>query len=864
DKNLALLNLSLLTGQIGKPGAGPFSLTGQPNAMGGREVGGMATMLAAHRDLADPAQREHVARFWGGGKIAEAPGLTATEMIEALESGRLKALWIICTNPAVSWPNLGRAERALQNAAFVVVQDISTHADTLAFADLVLPAAGWLEKEGTMTNSERRVSHLPKAIEPPGEALADWQILCRFAWAMGWGEAFSYANASEIFDEHCRLTRGTRIDMSGMNYRRLKREGALQWPCPGEQHPGMARLFTGHDFATPDGRARLTAVRPRPHAAPVNDAFPFVLLTGRTRDQWHTMTRTGKVSRLLQHEAAPYLEVHPRDAERLELGEGDVAIVENERGQVRAQVRITDSIKEGAVFLPMHWGKAFNGALARANNLTSGLVDPISKEPDFKYAAVRVGPVQSRKQQILVVGAGAAAHQFIRSYRESGGVGRLVVFGREALPFYNRILLPEYIAGAKAWRELVTLDASQLGSLGVEYVAGAEVVKIERDFKRVVLANGSRQPYDKLVLAVGSSASVPKEVPRNLPGIFVLRERGDADRIRASLQRNEPVVIVGGGPLGVELADALAHSGAQVTLIHRSTSLMGGVLDATAARLVKEILEERGVEVYLKDAILRYEGGDAVEAVHTRSGLRLPCRAVCIAAGTAPNNALPRQAGLDVAQGVLVNRHMQTSDPDIYAIGEIAEFNGTRHGTTAAAQEQATAAANHLKGHTWNNYRGSVPFNVLKIRDADVCSIGLVNPAGNDCDEITLLDARMRYYKKCVVRGARLVGAILVGDKTEFGEFRRLIEEQTELEDLRATLLRKTSATRRSTPRGKLVCSCFNVGEGDLKEAIDAGCDELESVCARSLAGTGCGSCRPDVQALLDRHCALQCLAMAK
>ncbi|MEL6944319.1 MAG: molybdopterin-dependent oxidoreductase, partial [Bacteroidota bacterium] len=237
DKNYALLNLSLLTGQVGRPGAGPFSLTGQPNAMGGREVGGMATLLAAHKVLSNPKHREEVAHFWGVNQISEKPGLTATKMFEALESGKMKAIWIVCTNPVVSLPNSNLIEKALQKANFVIVQDISNRSDTLAFGDLVLPAAGWAEKSGTMTNSDRRVSYLPKIIDAPGEALPDVEIFWRFAQKMNF-KGFSYHNVSEVYDEYVRMTKGSNIDISGLNHQRLQEEGTFQYPVPFEDHPG--------------------------------------------------------------------------------------------------------------------------------------------------------------------------------------------------------------------------------------------------------------------------------------------------------------------------------------------------------------------------------------------------------------------------------------------------------------------------------------------------------------------------------------------------------------------------------------------------------------------------------------------------
>src|SRR5690606_4761697 len=242
DKNVSLINLSLITGQVGKPGSGPFSLTGQPNAMGGREVGGMANLLAVHKDLHNENHRKEVASFWGVQQISPKPGLTATEMFDALEKGSLKAIWIICTNPLVSMPNARRVEKALAKAKFVVVQDISHSSDTTKLADLLLPAAGWLEKEGTMTNSERRISYLPKVINAPGEAKPDIEILCEFATHMGF-RGFNYQTTEDIYKEYCAMTKGTHIDISALNYDRLKNEGSMQWPVPEFRHQGTKRLF---------------------------------------------------------------------------------------------------------------------------------------------------------------------------------------------------------------------------------------------------------------------------------------------------------------------------------------------------------------------------------------------------------------------------------------------------------------------------------------------------------------------------------------------------------------------------------------------------------------------------------------------
>ncbi|MES1159849.1 MAG: molybdopterin-dependent oxidoreductase, partial [Bacteroidota bacterium] len=335
NKNLSLINLNLITGQIGKPGAGPFSLTGQPNAMGGREVGGLSNLLPAHRSLDNPAHRLAVQTFWGSGPISDRPGLTATEMFTALNEDRLKAIWIICTNPLVSLPDVRLAEAALKKARFVVVQEASNRPETLRYADVILPAATWAEKEGTMTNSERRISLLHKIVEPPGEALPDADIISRFARKMGY-PGFDYAGSEDIFLEHARLTEGTRIDISGLSYDILRSEGSAQWPYPKQASAagprGTPRLFTDGIFYTPSTLAKLHPVGDINDSEQPDSDFPFILTTGRIRDQWHTMTRTGKVNKLKQHIPAAFAEIHPNDARQLQIGEADMVTVQSRRG----------------------------------------------------------------------------------------------------------------------------------------------------------------------------------------------------------------------------------------------------------------------------------------------------------------------------------------------------------------------------------------------------------------------------------------------------------------------------------------------------------------------------------------------------
>lgn len=396
DKNNALINLHLASGQIGKPGCGPFSLTGQSNAMGGREVGGLSNLLPAHREIANPDDREEMAAFWEVDRISDRPGLTAVELFEAVNSGRVKAVWIVCTNPVVSMPDASFVERALKKAELVMVSDAFHPTDTGRLAHILLPAASWGEKEGTATNAERRISRVRQALPYPGESLPDWRIASIFAQKLGrhlgedWSWPFGYAGPEEIFDEFRSITGGRDCDMTGIGYALLDKEGPQQWPRPEGIAGGTKRLYTDHRFHTPDGRARFVDVHYRPPAEQTDGEFPLSLITGRIRDQWHTMTRTGKVPALMQELPVPCLFINPADAGMRGIREGDLVLVRSRRGKVIAPARVTDDVREGVVFFPMHWG-AMTAKAGMANTLTGPYIDPISKEPEMKHAAVEAG-----------------------------------------------------------------------------------------------------------------------------------------------------------------------------------------------------------------------------------------------------------------------------------------------------------------------------------------------------------------------------------------------------------------------------------------------------------------------------------------
>ena len=432
DKNAALINLHLATGQIGKPGAAPFSLTGQPNAMGGREVGGLANLLSAHRDLADPEHRAEVARLWGVDSVPGTPGKTAIELFEALESGEIRAVWIAATNPAQSLPDQARVRAALDKAECVVVQETFADSETTAYADVLLPATGWGETEGTVTNSERRISRVRAAVPPPGEAKPDWRIACDFAHKLApeaGARLFPYVSAEAIFNEHRESTRGRDLDITGLDYALLDL-APRQWPLPEGAREGRARLYGDGLFPTASGRAKFHPEPYRPVAEAINPRFPLRLNTGRLRDQWHAMSRTGRVARLFAHVDRPLLAMARRDLDLRRLKEGDLVRLKTRRGAVVVEVEASESVRPGQCFLPMHWGGRFMGGLG-VNALTLPEFDPVSKQPELKHAAAQVEKIELPwKMAVLVVGDGSAlldaAQPLLRAceYGAAGLAGR--------------------------------------------------------------------------------------------------------------------------------------------------------------------------------------------------------------------------------------------------------------------------------------------------------------------------------------------------------------------------------------------------------------------------------------------------------
>lgn len=404
DKVNSIINCHLLTGRIGRPGMGPFSITGQPNAMGGREVGGMANMLAAHMDLEQLVHRDAVQAFWQSPRMADRPGLKAVALFEAIDAGRVKAVWIMGTNPVVSMPDADQVRRALSRCELVVVSDIVERNDTTAHAHILLPALGWGEKDGTVTNSERRISRQRSFLPAPGEARPDWQALCQVAQRMGY-KGFDFDSPRGIFDEHARLSawRNTAQDiprsfnlagLTGLDNSAFDALQPIQWPvvCDDDGQPrGTARLFADNLFSHADRRARFIATPPRAPQHAADEEYPLILNTGRVRDQWHTMTRTGKSARLAGHTPEPFIDIHPQDALLYGVQAGSLARISTRWGAMVARVQHSGAVARGTLFVPIHW-TAQTASDARVGALVNPVVDPVSGEPEFKHTPAAIVP----------------------------------------------------------------------------------------------------------------------------------------------------------------------------------------------------------------------------------------------------------------------------------------------------------------------------------------------------------------------------------------------------------------------------------------------------------------------------------------
>jgi ferredoxin-nitrate reductase len=857
-KNRALINLCLAAGQVGRPGTGPLSLTGQPNAMGGRETGGLAHLLPGYRRVDSAGDRAEMERFWrvgeGGAGIAPEPGLAAVDLFEAVRASEVKALWVVATNPAVSLPDSGRAREALEAAELLVVQDAHHPTETGALADAVLPAAAWPEKQGTMTNSERRVGLVRRLLEPAGEALPDWEIFARLGRALGYGEHFAWSGPEEVFAEFAACTAGRPCDLSGLSHERLVREGSVQWPCPSPHSQGTERLYEARRFPTADGRARFA---PTPQAAPAeepDDLYPLTLTTGRVAEHWHTMSRTGKSARLTRLAPEPLVELSPADAERIGVEEGSRARIVSRRGETLMRVTIAEGAREGVAFAPFHWGSRHAPAGAgQANATTNPVVDPTSKQPELKAAAVRIEPVAEsavaarrspRPRRLVVIGTGMAALETVQELlkRAPQGDWKVTMLGEEPGVPYNRILLSKLLAGEAEAPALELRPPDWFARRGVDLRGGCPARRIDVERRRVIDVSGGVHGYDALVVATGSRPFVPPIPGVEDPRVLSFRTLADVRGIESAARGARSAAVIGGGLLGLEAAAGLRRHGLRVTVVEAAPHLMPQQLDPAAGAMLAKALERLGIRSVCGVGASHC----APDGVTLQSGEEIEAGLTVVAAGVRPETSLAREAGIEVGRGILVDGEMRTSAPSVWAVGECAEHEGTVYGLWAPVAAQARVAGAALAGDA-AVFQCEVPATNLKVAGVSLFAGG----EGGDGDELVWIDGRRGVYRRLVLEDDRLAAATLLGDVGGARELSSLLRSgEPAPEEL---LVPPGGAAAPPAPEpGDLICSCNAVTRGQIEAAI--GARDLRSVAEvgrETRAGTGCGSCQGEIEAVL-------------
>lgn len=858
-KNRGLINLCLATGQIGRPGAGPLSLTGQPNAMGGRETGGLAQLLPGYRKVDVAEDRAALETHWGlpAGTISPTPGLAAVDLYDALADGRVKAVWIVATNPLVSLPDSARAREALERAELVVVQDAYHPTETSSLAHAVLPAAAWPEKDGAMTNSERRVALVRRAIDPPGAARADWEIFAGAARHLGFGDAFAWGSAAEVFAEFAACTAGRVCDLSGVSHERLRQEGTVQWPAPATPDaPRSDRLYPDHRFPTPDGRARFA---PTPHAAPADapDAdHPLVLTTGRIADQWHTMTRTGKSPTLRAAAGEPFIELHPDDAVAAGVSDGEDVRVVSRRGSVVLRARVTDAIASGVCFAPFHWGALHAAAGAGTVNATTlGAVDPTSKQPELKATAVRVERVvlsrrmPTRKdhgRRLVVVGTGMAGLAVVEEALRRAPSLRVTMLGEEPRPPYNRVLLSKLLARDAGSGELELRSPAWFADQGVDLRGGLAATAIDTAARTVTDACGEAHPYDALVLATGSRPFIPPIPGAGLPHVFAFRTWRDADALAAAEPGSEAVVL-GGGLLGLEAAAGLRSRGVRVTVVELAPRLMGRQLDDDGAAMLRRALLAQGLGIELGVSVTRI-GRHEVEL---SDGRALPASLVVVAVGVRPETGLAQAAGIEVDRGIVVDDELHTSADGVWSAGECVQHRGVVYGLWAPLAQQAKVAGARVAGDP-AAFHGAITATTLKVSGVGVYAGGVADTdldAGHD--EVVHRDTRRGIYRKLVLAGDRLAGAVLLGDTGDATQLTNLLRTGDPVPE---HLVNPAGGHVDAPPPSDedTVCSCNAVTRGQICAAIAArGLRTVAQVGGATRAATGCGGCAPEVERIL-------------
>lgn len=757
----SLINLHFLTGKINKAGSGPILLKQASNARGNWEI-----EKCFAKPLSELTNRHnHTGKK--GCKSAEV-------LLSNIKSGKVKFLWVIGADIFSEFQYQPTILEGLKNARFVVYQGTDENSHILKYADAVLPSAHRIEKEGTIFNASGGLSYSPKVKAPISDSLTDGEIISSFARSMGFSE-FEYKSNEEIFFE---LSKSLKIiSPSQITYSILKKHKVI-YPAyltesSEEELPMTAIKEVTQEIEDDDFTRK-------------DNNFPWYLEVSIFETEGSS-PHTVHAKSLKNHNKNTYLLVNPSDAKVLQVGNNDLVEISSSLGSVRVKAIISDGIRKGTVFAYLNLEGTSKDDISDWQSLLWSNSNPTKRSAIHK---IQLKKYIKEKQKIVIIGAGAAAYGFVKAYRKINEIDEIEIFSKEKTTFYDRFKLPEYLSGAHLWDQLLKMDKAEEASLNISIHRGMSILKIDRESKCIIDAENNKTAYDILIIATGSRAAKPKNTPKK-SGIFTMRSRHDAENFRNNVPQNAEVVIVGGGILGLEVASSLREKGAKVTIIQRTSRFLDRQLDALGSQILHEEMIDLGCDIYYNDEVQLYYGQTTITGVGLKSGRRVPCQAMVIAIGNIPNIHLAKECGLESKLGILVNTQLQTKDPSILAIGEVAEINGMLYNFPLAAEEQAVVAANFINGDRNSFYQGSLLRNTIKLQGREICSTGLVEaPDDKDYEEIIILDKKKRYYKKCIIYGDRLVGIILIGDKTEFEAFGELIANKVLLKDSRTSLLR--------------------------------------------------------------------------
>ncbi|SDW24929.1 assimilatory nitrate reductase (NADH) alpha subunit apoprotein [Marininema mesophilum] len=639
------INIALATGNMGRVGSGYGAVTGQGNGQGGREHGQKADQLPGYRQIENQQHRREVAEVWG---IEEEQlpraGVSAHEMFARMHEQLIRGLVVFSSNPLNSNPDSHYVEEALEQLDFLVVVDMFL-SETASKADLVLPSATFLEDEGTVTNLEGRVSLRRAVRKLPAEVKTDWMILMEMAQALNQAKYFSYSNVEDIFNELCRASKGGIADYNGMSYQRIDEEDGVFWPCPDKDEAGVKRLFTGGRFFHPDGRARFLTVPHETPAEATDDTYPLTLTTGRLMHHYLTGVQTRRTPIHNQRAPEPLLYIHPNTAEEWMVEEGQLASVKSRRGEIKLKVKRTTQIRPDTVFIPMHWGG--DGGV---NRLTLPELDPESKMPAFKACAVRVGPPRTRRQKedyregekgrmkkkkLVLVGNGMAGVQVIEHVLKLAKDDYdVTIFGKEPYPNYNRILLSSVLSGETEMEDITLNDWDWYQKNDIQLHVNCEVTRIDTEQKVVYGTDGVTASYDQLILATGSLPFMLPLPGVDKKGVIAFRDIKDCEAMMEASKQTKKAAVIGGGLLGLEAARGLLNLGMEVDVVHIYEDLMERQLDPVASTMLKEKLEQQGMNFLTNKHTEKILGNQRVKGLRFKDGTQIQADLVVMAVGS--------------------------------------------------------------------------------------------------------------------------------------------------------------------------------------------------------------------------------------